>query len=104
MSCQAGSGDLHTTGVGVIYGALGAKGVEWWKRMVEGAEVQGDTPEERARARGQLSLEFQRRVSCALQRGNARMIISRSRQARDAMGHRVCIPADTCELDFGSGH
>ena len=73
--------------------------------MLEGAEVQGDTSEERGRARlrGQLSLEFQRRVSCALQRGNARAIISRSRQARDRMGHRVYMPPDHSELDFGSG-
>lgn len=96
-------GGVFTPLVWESFGALGSVGVEWWRRMLEGAEVQGDTSEERGRARGQLSLEFQRRVSCALQRGNARTIISRSRQARDRMGHRVYMPPDHSELDFGSG-
>ena len=55
------------------------------------AHIEADTPEESSRgrlkggaalgaARGQLSQEHQRRASCALQRGNTRTIIGKSRR------------------------
>ena len=62
-----------------------------------------ETEQEEDRLRGLLSVEYQRRLSCALQRGNARVIISRSRQARDAMGVRVYGSSRDTELDFGEG-
>ena len=51
----------------------------------------------------QLSFEWQQRLSVALQRGNARAIITRSRRSRDALGVRVHAPRDTAGLDDGSG-
>ena len=49
--------------------------------------------------------------SVAMQRGNARIIISRARQSRDRMGIRVTVGRaymrsygrTSCELDFGDG-
>ena len=78
--------------------------MEVFQRLVGMADIQAaDSPEEVARLRGALFLEHQRRLSLALQRGNARIIIGRSRQSRDRMGLRVYAPSFRTELDFGSG-
>ena len=72
--------------------------------MIEEADVEADTEEQERQLRGLLSEQYQRRFSIAMQRGNARVIISRSRQARDRMGMRVYgRPGYDCELDFGEG-
>ena len=62
--------------------------------------------EEVVRRRGLLSESWQRRLSVALQRGNARVMIARSKMARDGMGVRVGRSwgrARASELDDGSG-
>ena len=78
----------------------------WFQRMIDAAAVQAEDEREEAAMRGRLSEEWQRRISMALQRGNARIIISRSRQARDRLGTRVGRAwgrAQDTELDFGEG-
>ena len=54
------------------------------------------------------SERWQRRFSVALQKGNARVIISRARMARDQMGVRVGRSwgraRQSSELDDGSGY
>ena len=100
------AGNTFTPAVLESYGAMGPRLRAWFQRMIDAAAVQAEDEREEAAMRGRLSEEWQRRISMALQRGNARIIISRSRQARDRLGTRVGRAwgrARDTELDFGEG-
>ena len=90
------------------YGAEGARGARWHREMVASAsvvdEITGDPLIGDAEhwARAALGWTWQRRRSIALQRGNARVILSGARRARDRMGVRVAV-GRVSGLDDGSG-
>lgn len=90
------------------YGAEGVRCTEWHREMVAAAtmvdEATGDPLIGDAEhwARATLGWTWARRRSVALQRGNARVILSGARRARDRMGVRVAA-ARGSELDDGSG-
>ena len=54
-------------------------------------------------ARATLSWDWARRRSVALQRGNARVIMSGARRSRDRLGVRVVADRRDSSLDDGSG-
>ena len=86
---------------------MGAEGKTVFQSWVGAAHIEASSPEEERVLRGQLSEHWQRRFSVTLQRGNARVIISRARMARDQMGVRVGRSWGrhrSSELDDGSGY
>ena len=54
-------------------------------------------------ARAQLGADWRRRMSVALQRGNARIILSGAARARSGRGVRVYGHMSSSDLDTGAG-
>ena len=54
-------------------------------------------------ARAQLGADWRRRMSVALQRGNARIILSGAARARSGRGARVYGHMSSSDLDTGAG-
>ena len=85
------------------FGAMGPRAKALFQAWIQQAPVQAQSEGE-IRLRGILSEQWQRRFSITLQRGNARVILSRSRLARSRMGVRVYGHGRRqSELDDGTG-
>ena len=57
------AGNRFTPLVFESYGAMGARAVEWFRRMIASAHIEAETEQEEDRLRGLLSVEYQRRLS-----------------------------------------
>ena len=95
------------------YGAMGREAEVWFRGLIAVAHIEppewmagAEAPEleEYDRwARAQLSADWRRRMSVALQRGNARIILGGAARARSGTGVRVYGHMARSDLDVGVG-
>ena len=97
------------------YGTMGEGAEAWVRGLVAVATIQppewvmaggaGETEmmEWDRWARAQLGADWRRRMSVALQRGNARIILSGAARARSGRGARVYGHMSSSDLDTGAG-
>ena len=87
------------------HGTMGARGRDWFRGLIDAADVLDDAGDPligdaMVWAKARLSDRWQQRFAVALQRGNAGIILSGARRARDRLGTRVRMRHES-SLDVG---